>query len=345
MKTRFLIFILIIITLVEISVLLRSSAESTNKDWGTAPEYLSGGALSVERERWTEIINELGGEKAYAEFKRQYQDKRFGTQHLGAHIVGALLYKKLGIPGLGVCDNSFSFGCYHSFFSEVLVDKGPSVVPMLNDSCLERFGPLGTGCQHGIGHGIMEYFGPRRLLEALEACAPTTAMTPIAGCTSGVFMEYNVPILISAEDATATARPVEGGKPYEPCPSLPDEFQESCYYSIGQWWNQTGEYRNAWKAQGLLCKNIPIPAYMETCYLGVGNIVAPDNDFDPKRAIESCEKMPDKKSIITCRAGASWSFEATPAYKHLAVEMCQDLKDADKKECMRLGNMLEPTNK
>ena len=300
-KILILVFTLIIIAegwvLVGVKVNSHNQAEYEKLKAEVVPDTLSGPAIITERDRWSKIMDDVGPVQAYEDFKQQYANKNFGTQHLAAHIIGTLLYQKLGIQGQTVCDSTFSFGCYHSFFSKALTDKGLSIISQLNQVCLDKFGPLGSGCQHGIGHGIMDFFGPSHLLDALNACTPTTAISPIAGCTSGVFMEYNVPVIITDTNAIATSRPIDPKKPYDPCPQLPQNFQESCYYSIGQWWDQTDVYRGKWKTEGELCKNIPDPSHMETCYLGIGNIAAPNNGFDPNKTISACKEMPDEKAI------------------------------------------------
>ncbi len=348
---KFFILVLLLIVLGEswflIGNKLKSSpqmAEYQKLKSEPVPAVLSNSAIVSERERWSKIIDAVGPEQAYSDFKSEYMNENFGKQHLAAHIMGTLLYQKEGIAGQAVCDSTFSFGCYHSFFSKALTDKGLSIIPKLNQVCLDKFGPLGSGCQHGIGHGIMDYFGPSHLLAALNACQPTTTPSPIAGCTSGVFMEYNVPVIISETDAVAESRPINPQKPYDPCPQLPESFQESCYYSIGQWWDQTDVYRGKWKEQGLLCKNIPNATHMETCYLGIGNVAAPDNGFDPDKAIAACKEMPDAKAIVICQAGASWSFAANPQFKPLAIKMCWQLDKNDTAECLRRGNLLNPSN-
>jgi hypothetical protein len=308
------------------------------------PDTVTGPALAAEKTRWSKRMDEVGPQKAYEEFKLEYATKNFGSQHMMAHIIGSLLFQKAGIKAQAICDSTFSFGCYHSFFSETLTHYGPSVITQLNQACLDKFGPAGSGCQHGIGHGVMDYFGPKRLLDALNACQPTTALSPIAGCTSGVFMEYNVPILISATTATAQPRVVDPKKPYAPCPGLPEQYRDSCYYSIGQFWDQIDPYRSDYKTQGLLCKNTPNPSQMESCYLGVGNVVAPNNNYDPVKAVASCKQMPDQTAVIICQAGASWSFAANPQFKPLAIQMCEQLNEADHQDCLRRGNLLNPSN-
>ncbi|MBA3733156.1 hypothetical protein H0W91_02140 [Patescibacteria group bacterium] len=352
MKKRFLILLLILVIVVEGVLLIKPTGfiksifEMKPKliSQNVGPEYLSDHEMINEKNRWSKIMDEIGPEKAYAKFKDEYSTKNFGTQHVAAHIIGALLYQKAGLNGQAICDSTFSFGCYHSFFSQALTDKGPSIISSLNQVCLDKFGPLGSGCQHGIGHGVMDYFGQKHLLDALKACKPTTSFSAISGCTSGVFMEYNVPIIVTETDANAISRPLDTKNPYAPCPALPKSFQESCYYSIGQWWDQTRVYKGDWKSQGLLCKNIPDVAFMETCYLGIGNVTAPDNNYDPKKTIESCQKMPNQKAIVTCQAGASWSFAANPDFKPLAIKICDELNDKDKNECLRIGNLLNPNN-
>lgn len=341
---KLLIIFLIILILLETFFLFKGEIVNGALPERTVPVGSVTGSVAVqERSYWTKVIEQVGPEKAYAEFKQQYRPMDFGTQHMAAHIVGALLYKKGGIGGLSICDSDFSYGCYHSFFGQVLADKGTDVIKALDDECLKKFGTYGSGCQHGIGHGVMEFFGPRRLLDALVACAPTTEISNIAGCTSGVFMEYNVPIVITESEATATVRPMDPTKPYEPCPTLPEKYRESCYYSIGQWWNQTEYYRQKWKEMGLLCKNAPDQNAVEECYLGLGNIVAPDSLFTPDKAVLSCKQMPDMEGEIVCRAGASWSFDAMPEYKTLAPLVCEDLSGDLKAECRHRANILDPS--
>jgi len=359
---HFIMPLLAVIVLIELAVLLsgkfqlpqrtNSKSDSTVSSADLAAEKarisvtdtLSPADLAAEKIRWSKRMDQVGTQKAYDEFKQEYANKNFGTQHMMAHIIGTLLFQKDGIQGQTVCDSTFSFGCYHSFFSQVLTHDGLAAITQLNQACLDKFGPAGSGCQHGIGHGVMDYFGPTKLLEALNACQPTTALSPIAGCTSGVFMEYNVPIIIGETTATSDPRTVDPKKPYAPCPDLPEEYRDSCYYSIGQFWDQIALYRWDYKTQGLLCKNTPNPAQIESCYLGIGNVVAPNNNYDPLKSIAACKKMPDQASIIICQAGASWSFAANPDFAPLAIKMCDQLNDADHKECLRRGNLLNPSN-
>ena len=293
-----------------------------------------------EEKKWLDRMDQVGTSKAYEEFKSEYADKHFGIQHTIAHIVGELIYEKEGVKGLAICDSTFAFGCYHSFFGQALAGRGLDVVSMLDQACLDKFGPLGTGCQHGIGHGLMEYYGSDNLLLALDGCKATTQIRPLFGCTSGVFMEYNVPIVFTPETAVTQPRTINFDDPYFPCPELPNKYQESCYYEMTQWWDKDTTYRGGYKKIGQLCDNVKGEKNREACFFGVGNITAPSSNYDVAEAIKKCDQMPDNESLLLCRSGSSWSFYATPKYRHLAYKMCEDFDRDFRKKCAQKSDLI-----
>lgn len=291
-----------------------------------------------ERERWAKRIEDAGAAQAYQDFVRLYSPLHFGKQHYGAHIMGALLYEKGGLSALTICDNNFSFGCYHAFFSQALAAEGVSVIAELDRQCVEKYGEFGTGCQHGIGHGLLEYMGHDRLAEALQSCKYTTQKNPLFGCTSGIFMEYNVPIIIDEERTYTKFRELDFARPYEPCPTLAEEFQGSCYYEMGQWWDKY--YPDDYRDIGKLCENIPNPKHKESCYLGVGNVAAPSSEYDPAEALRKCLGMPTEEGRLLCRSGASWSTFANPAFRDRAPQMCADLPIVEQKTCVQKSDIV-----
>ncbi len=295
-----------------------------------------------EKKYWSQEIDRIGAEKAYQEFKDKYATSYFGIQHTAAHIMGALLYEKAGLNGLTVCDSTFAFGCYHSFFGQALSQKGTAIIPELDKACLAKYGPLGTGCQHGIGHGLLEYYGHGQLDQALNSCLVTTQKKPLFGCTSGVFMEYNVPIIIDSANAYTKFRELDRDHPYTPCPNLNSQFQQSCYYEMGQWWDKV--YDGDYKKIGLLCQGISNPTYRESCYLGVGNVAAPSSNYDPDSTVAKCTMMPEYDGQITCRSGASWSFYAEPKYRNLSVKVCDNLPDEVRQRCVTKSDLIGEKN-
>src|SRR3989344_4146744 len=85
-----------------------------------------------EQERWQKRLNEVSPDTAYHEFKIEYHYKTPEIQHKAAHLFGGVLYQKAGIEGITVCDPQYAFGCYHSFFSKAIIDKGINVLIQLD---------------------------------------------------------------------------------------------------------------------------------------------------------------------------------------------------------------------
>lgn len=291
--------------------------------------------------KWTNAIRESGAAQAYNNFKQAFAYDHFGTQHSAAHIFGEILFDEEGIEGLSYCDSTFAFGCFHSFFSKALHVLGEGVIGDMDSTCILKYGEFGTGCQHGIGHGILQYTGHKNLVEALELCRFTTQKVPTFGCTSGVFMEYNVPLINYGEDQAfvTRSRVLNPDKPYEPCPGLPYKFKESCYYEMGQWWDKV--YDANYEKIGELCENILDQEFRESCYLGVGNVVAPTNLYDVAKTKKDCSLMPRDTGRLNCRSGASWSFFANPDYRDLASQVCDDLDEKTKEKCVQGSRLIE----
>lgn len=301
---------------------------------------ISGKNASEDKKKWAELMDEIGIEKAYRQFKSEYENIHFGRQHTMAHIIGELIYEKAGIQGIVFCDATFAFGCYHSFFGRALAEIGPDIISEMDKSCIDKFGPLGTGCQHGIGHGLMEYFGHDNLLAALDACSATFQKKPLFGCSSGVFMEYNVPIIITADNTSTRPRMLDKSIPYNPCPGLPSKYQESCYYEIVQWWDKEGNYTGDYKKIGQLCQDILEQKNRESCFLGVGNMVAQSSEYDVTETVIKCGEMPIEDSRLLCRSGGSWSFFSSVRYMHLAPRVCDDLALGLKAKCVQDSDLI-----
>ena len=291
--------------------------------------------ISQEQRRWRDRIAATGPEAAYAEFKAAYTERHFSDQHIAAHIVGALLFEALGAAGLAVCDSTFAFGCYHSFFASAIAKNGTGAVADLDRECVQRLGRGETGCQHGIGHGLMEYFGPHRLTEALISCERTTTVHPLLGCISGVFMEYNTPIAIGAS-ATQTLRELDASEPTAPCPSLAERFRPSCYFELAPWWRNYFSYQE----MGNFCTGLNNVAEREACFLGIGYIIAPFSNYDLPTSQTECNRMPVRDSMLLCRSGLWWSYFVVPERRSLADDTCGDLTSQERSYCIQKGRLL-----
>lgn len=340
MKNKIIISILVLIIATQVWVTSGGKINFMAVKTAISNESASRNGIGDERIHWSKKMDEQGADKAYQAFKEEYANAGFGIQHTMAHVIGELIYQKKGLEGMVVCDSTFSFGCYHSFYSQALAVEGLSIVPKVDKFCLDKFGPLGTGCQHGIGHGLMDFFGPQKLTLALEACSLTTQLKKMFGCTSGVFMEYNVPIMLSSTNSMTVPRTLNEKNPYAPCPAVPEKYQESCYYEMPQWWDKENVFAKDYKKIGELCQAIVSLESREACFLGIGNVVAPSSFYVVKDAIKRCQEMPTEDSKITCQSGASWSFYAAINYRSLSEEVCANLDKDKQKRCVKKSDLI-----
>lgn len=265
-------------------------------------------------------LRESGLDDAYVEMKESFVKKTPDEQHNAAHLFGESLYVVGGIEGIRTCDTDFNFGCYHGFFTQAVSGEGLSSISALDAVCQSSERP--SACQHGIGHGIMEYLGHSNLSDALQACSFTYQPDPIAGCVSGVFMDYNIRLTIEGDAFSVAARPLEDpDSPYTPCTEVNDEFKRSCYHELPQWWYQV--YAGDMRHIGVLCERIEEKVYRNSCFSGAGNIVGSVADYNVSRVLEICAQMP-KVAVSSCIMYAAWSFSDNIGAQEDAKRLCEN---------------------
>ncbi|MBX9765212.1 hypothetical protein K2X83_01065 [Patescibacteria group bacterium] len=286
---------------------------------------------------WEARITSRGAEAAYAEFKLKNAGSDEKQQHLAAHVMGEKIFESKGVSGVSVCDASFGFGCYHGFFGQALSQKGEGVVEELDRICVEKFGPLGTGCQHGLGHGILEYVGYQHIDSALSMCGKTTQKVPLLGCTSGVFMEYNSPLVGVGTGLVPRSRVLNQKNPYEPCENVPNEYKKSCFFELGGWLHtvSAGDYEMA----ADVCWLAPSP-HAGDCALGFGASVPPSVKYDSEKARMVCDVFRGKNETA-CRAGTAWSFYSNPEYRRHTVTACESDTAEATVACMGMADLTE----
>lgn len=289
-------------------------------------------SASVVRGEMMDTLRSEGASMAYERFKKKYRNAEFDLQHNAAHIFGESAHEVLGIDGVRVCDSEFNFGCYHGFFTRAVSSDGLSVVKTLDEACVAAVQP--SACRHGIGHGILEYLGHTRLTDALAACKETTQPDPLAGCTSGVFMEYNVPLAVNdAGVFSLQTRPLlNPEEPYHPCTEVSAEFRLSCYHELPQWWMQV--YRADFKAMGAYCVASAEKELSDACLAGLGNIVASFAKYEAEQSTALCRLMPDEASRRICTVNAAWSFGTDVDSQEKALALCASLPTEDREECL-----------
>jgi hypothetical protein len=275
---------------------------------------------------WVKKIQEEGAENAYKTLLRTYGNESSLIQHSKAHEFGAALYSVLGEKGITICDSSFGFGCYHSFFIAAISDKGQKVIPQLYETCIKAYGILGTGCQHGIGHGILEYVSPKEVLTATTLCDGIQTRTYL-GCSDGVFMDYYFPLEQNASGVSVIRRNLDKKNPYFPCDQVTAKYQPSCYYELGK-------YLTSEPSGSSYCSGITGTEEKFACFLGFGSSVAEMKNYDIQETTATCT---NSENPSVCMTGAAWSFYANPKYTAQEGTLC--LSSADTQQCLEKSDL------
>lgn len=294
----------------------------------------STGELRGDRKRIAAMLGDAPSAQAYQDFVAAYAARSERERHAAAHIFGELLYRKDGIDGVSACDSSFGFGCYHSFFGLAISERGPEVAYALDERCFETYGRLGTGCPHGIGHGLLWHLGDERLAEALGFCDGMRYRGPIGGCTDGVFMEYNDHTMATA-DGSFGRRPYDAAASHAPCDAVEARYSEACYWRQADWW-----YRSLGDIDAVagLCTEVRDEAPRDACRRGLGYAIAVDAAYGVDALVGRCRALPGE-GAERCLEGAAWAFLSDPARKERAGEVCAAAQDP--KACVREAVLIQ----
>lgn len=294
---------------------------------------------TFNRAYWSESIDRTGQVHAYNQFKQKNSNLDFDRQHLASHVFGELLFEKSGVDGISTCDSSFGFGCYHGFFTRAVSENGLAIIKELDKACVDSYTALGTGCQHGLGHGIMEYLGYADIQLALDACKDTTQLTPLLGCSSGVFMEYRTPLFYGEDSVQIKPREFNENNPYDPCERIKEKYKPSCYFELANWW--FGVLDGDYQRMGDLCASLKDTQDKKNCYLGVGKTIATREDHNLENTLAYCKSLGLGVAERDCRSGAAWSFFADPEQRHRARSLCDGLSSNDKVICIKNADLTE----
>lgn len=274
----------------------------------------------------------------YSRVLSKYSESSPNNQHGIAHIFGELLYKNLGLKGVTICDNSFAFGCFHGFFVNAIAKEGIDSIKELDQMCIEKYGPYNLGCQHGLGHGLAEYYGSANLEKSLETCASLSWKHQLMGCSGGVFMEYIMPTLGGNTPGSVLVKPINQNTPYSPCTEIKEHFKPECYYNLGNYFYH-GTNQNVKEAL-TLCEKLSDKLNKQSCLFGLGNSIY-SNIRDIDKTIASCQLASTKESEINCRSGAAWILYTNVSTRPDANKLCADLAGKQLQSCQAQSNLLK----
>lgn len=249
-------------------------------------------------------ITTSGAQAAQEEIFDLYADAPYGEQHMAFHYLGEVLYEVMGTEAFPSCRDWYGFGCYHGFLLGAISTEGYEVVPSLDAACFKQHGHTmeTETCQHGIGHGLLEFSG-RDPLEAVAACDLVNDVYGKLGCASGVFMEYFAPTQSDVRSRVVLVPEFDTDDPLDVCNDLTGIRQATCLFEIHSWWADYIHLPPV--AIESLCNSVENEEAREFCLIGYGNFKGP---FVAK-ALPFCDEFIDAESNALCRAGVLWASE------------------------------------
>ncbi|OGG56599.1 hypothetical protein A2680_04645 [Candidatus Kaiserbacteria bacterium RIFCSPHIGHO2_01_FULL_55_37] len=290
--------------------------------------------VSSERSHVESLFSGRTPAEALALFKNENATGTSAEEHTAAHLFGEALYRQEGLDGFSVCDGSFGFGCYHSFLGLAIAEHGPDVVKKLDEGCVRAYGPQGTGCFHGIGHGVLAYYGYgfADVGRALSLCAQLSWKGQMSGCSDGVFMEYNFRVM--EKDPTKKSRPFTMSERYEPCLSV-REYPQACYFGLGSWWaTALPQDASLSSRMGEFCAKVKREDLRRACYRGIGYGILPQLRFEAEPGEAFCDAVATGVARVWCREGMAWAFYADPATRDKAHDVCtRGLSQSEAGQC------------
>lgn len=279
-----------------------------------------------ERRKWRLELDKADPTLVYRSFKDDYEkidDPQ--VRHAAAHLFGELLYEVLVLGAVSVCDSSFESGCYHGVFTKTLSGYGEEGIRMFFDTC-ERLPSPRSGCVHSIGHGLVQLYGRDQIEKALMRCEALGWEGTPFGCVGGVFMEYMFPTLfdgVGIDNQLSSVFAIPNVDEF--CPSLPQMFQDSCYFQIIQ--GVRDMTQNASDALAAYCEEIALEAHKQTCYFSIGATSIAVDRLSPSDVHVYCEALDSEFGAIWCHAGASFAYVLAQD-KAAATAVCELIDDA-----------------
>ena len=284
---------------------------------------------------WEQKIQKHGTNEAYQQFTNAYSASKVELKHALGHAFAELLYAADGIGAMEVCDDDYSYSCFHELVASKVFEDGIEVLPDINDLCNEK-----VWCQHGIGHALIKLNGydVTGLKEAIDGCESIPRYDTLDGCVGGMFMEFYRDHVNSEEEPSA-----------EVCPLVQEWARESCYFWLGQWFltnvpDEEVYARFSWAAQK--CSEIEDLKYRLHCYKRLG-YDSGNYSTDPDTARSYCEQsVPagDEYFEVQCKAGGAAQFYTYEHMRSDAPKLCEGLSGDHHVYCMYAAQKLPYTH-
>ncbi len=266
------------------------SHSNIDNDKSLPPVSNSSYDYRIEKALLENKFKKLSSKDLYTLFKERYSQVEQTKVHNLAHWIGTEIYTHGGMDGLLICDEAFSYGCYHGFFIKAFEKEGKNLYQSGDKYCFgDGSQPLKYGgCIHGLGHGVLYLNGYdlNGLKGALKDCESLSSISSINGCNNGVFMEYNTRTMQSLDTGEIKLRSLNSNNPLEPCNQLETKYINDCYFEQPAWW--AGVYFNDFEKMVELCEGLNEKTQAENCFGGIGRMVPVVDMYQGTKVKEVC---------------------------------------------------------
>ncbi len=295
---------------------------------------------------WQKRVTAIGTARAYEEFKSENLGPSTleNNIHKKTHLFGAVLYESEKTDSISICDSFSGSGCYHEVVQLSIYDNDFSALLKIKDDCENK-----DGCNHGVGHGIIGYFGysPAALISALDSCV-VYGDTSYRGCYGGVFMGYNVYFRDPSQSSTTTpsARPLSINDPYNPCDRIPEQYRFACFVRQVQLWENT-IFKNLSGIENIrsvigLCSELQNETYKKACLFGIGRNMWPLIQHDVDTMVRACTYTTTQNDFTTCIIGSSKEYRYDTNDFKETLRLCSFIEVASlREECEKEADLPE----
>lgn len=240
---------------------------------------------------WTEyyevFLEDHSAAEALHDFKMKYQVLPGARTfcHPVLHVIGKSAGVEYGSVAAAYAhgDTLCRSGYYHGVLEgRFATEGGERLIDQLDSICSAVRGDGYTynyySCVHGIGHGLMAFFG-HDIFDSLRACNRLSGAWEQSSCAGGVFMEN-----VTSDSDEMPSRFLKKDDPSYPCNAVEEKFVTQCYLMQSSYMLKIfdGDFVKTFG----VCRAAGI--YAETCFQSIGRDVSAWSYGDIDTAITLC---------------------------------------------------------
>ena len=249
--------------------------------------------------------------------------------HQRAHTTGRLAAKIFPIEkafreGSGECHSGYFHGTTEQYFAIYGTKNLSENLSKLCNNSLNSF--FRHQCYHGVGHGLMGWTS-YEINDALANCDGLTEGRDQNSCATGVFMENFTGAFQNGSNNTDHTSKYLSDNPQFPC-NVVTSHKSECYFL--QTSRMIQIFGPDFQKVSAECSKAP-EQFQESCFQSMGRDVGGTTRPNPKASIEKCNFAPEGEDRNSCLNGAIQDYFWDPTGAKDAIEFCKSLSVENQK--------------